>query len=136
MNFERGRDPYVSIGIGNLGRRGLSIKWPWVKSQNLQYHISYFVNHLNNWYKEADNGMAVFEFPARKDQNDMMNEFMITAAPGESTDCDSIYRKIEYDEIFSKFFRLVNGEEKDEFCLFLFNNDYHFFSFLRLDREF
>ena len=135
MNFERGRPVNVSLGIGNLGRRELYIEWPYVRSTdkslntfNRQYHISEFVDVLNNWYKANTMGIAVFGFPAPKGQ-DRISEFVVTAAPGEETHYDSIYRKISYDEIFSRFFKIFNTQVR--FKLWLYQQNEHFAKFLK-----
>jgi len=136
MNFERGRPANVSLGIGNLGRRNLYIKWPYVYSTDKslgsfhgQYHISEFVDVLNNWYKKEELGIAIFGFPAPRGQ-DRISEFVVTAAPGEETHYNSIYRKINYDEIFSRFFKIFNTQVR--FKLWLYNTNEHLAQFLKV----
>lgn len=135
MNFERNRPANVALWIGNLGRRDLYIDWPWVRSTNKslgtfnrQRHISEFVIILDSWYKKKEWDIAVFCFPAPRAQ-DRPSEFVITAASGEETHYDSIYRKIGYDEIFSRFFKEFNT--RVEFKPWLYNSNVNFAEFLK-----
>ena len=128
MNFERHLSPKVAIGIGSLGKRGLTVDLPWVRGRVIQYHVKNFVWALDGWYKNNNLGISIFHFPISPSPNlDYYPEYVITAVPGEPTDYDSIYRKIEYTEILSKFLKLVNSNWKFRFWLMENNEDlYHF----------
>lgn len=110
MNFERGVDPKRALGIGELGRRGLSYEYPYIKSSALQIHVKYLAWALDGWYKKQGKNISIFHFPCTETnefESELIPPFVITAAPGEPTDYDSIYRKIEYSEIVSRFFQQV-----------------------------
>ena len=134
MNFERNIDPHKALGVGNFGRRGLVYEEPWIKSKVMQYHVKTLAWALDAGYRLFEENISLFQFPASKSPNtDYHPEYIITAAPGEPTDYDSKYRKIEYSEIISRFWNLVNTNEK--FRKMIRKRDTAMFSFLRLDIE-
>jgi len=138
MNFERGRPVSVVLGLGNLGRRDLYVEWPYLKTTRTefyclgnQYHIREIVDVLNNWYTREEKGISIFQFPATSGPGyDRFPPFVVTAAPGEETHYNSIYRKIDYDEILSRFFKVFNTEVR--FKLWIHNTYENFGKFLRI----
>ena len=111
MNFERGREPTVAMGLGHLGKRGISVEWPYLFKKGKQIHIKYLVWAIAGWNNTIEKQEAIFEFPALKEPLHNKNQYVVTAAFGEETHYDSIYRKIEYSEILMKFFQLVGNLE-------------------------
>lgn len=116
MTFKRGIDPKAAVGIGILGKRGLAYSYPWIKRSYGSWHVKHCAWALDGWYKEKKLGISVFHFPCNGDRlnQDLYPEYVITAAPGESTDYDSMYRKIEYSEIISRFFHLLENDSEFE----------------------
>ena len=133
MNFERHLSPKVAMGIGSLGKRGLTVDLPWVKGRVKQYHVKYFAWALDGWYRKNKLGISLFHFPISLGPNSdhFHPKYVITAVPGELTDYDSIYRKIEYTEILSKFLKLVDNN--CEFRFWLMVNDEDMYHFLKLE---
>lgn len=140
MNFERGVDPKKTLGIGEFGKRGLLYEEPWIKGDVLQYHVKHLVGALDGWYHFIEEKISIFQFPNKNSFNaderileDNYPKYVITAAPGEPTDYDSIYRKIEYPEIVSRFWKLAR--ESWEFRFWIFEKNESLANFLKLEIE-
>jgi hypothetical protein len=131
MNFERGIDPKAALGIGEFGKRGLSYEDPYIKGSRTQFHIKYLVWILDGWYKYSDEKISIFHFPCNQGFSDDRPPFVITALPGEPTDYYSMYRKISYSEIISKFWTLVN--ESWDFRLLIVNRSLDLANFLKIE---
>lgn len=131
MNFERKIDPKAALGIGEFGKRGLSYDDPYIKSTHGQYHIKFLVWALDGWYKYSAEKISIFHFPCNQESSDDRPPFVITALPGEPTDYDSMYRKISYSEIISKFWVLVN--ESWDFQWFISERNKDLSKFLKLE---
>lgn len=132
MNFERGRKVKDVLRLGALGRRGVSVDHEWIRKkfseepQDYQsWHIRALVSTLNKWDDFLTGNTSISKFIRSHPQTEVYgNEdwdrplFVIKAQPGEKIDfaeyfenyC-SDYRIIEYSEIISKFFSLIEKNE-------------------------
>jgi len=135
MNFERGRDPKVAVGLGVLGKRGLHFDEPWIKRIDKGWHVKYCSWALDGWYKQQKINIALFQFPSDPDRmkDELYPKYVITAVPGEPTHYDSIYRKIEYPEILSRFLHLL--ETEIDFLIFLEKTSPSFYNFLECNKK-
>jgi len=107
-NFERGMNPKQAVGIGVLGRKGLSIVHGYVRKGSRRIaSVVDIVQALSNYYRENKIDRAIFRFPA----NTEPLEFLATARPGEEMDWpEQGYRKISYEEIVTELILLAQND--------------------------
>lgn len=120
LDFERGMNPKQSMGVGVLGRKGLSISNGYVsKGSKIAASIGDIVYELTNYYKKKGSDRAIFRFPA----NTEPPEFLVTARPGEEMDWpEQGYRKISYEEIVTELILLAQNDP--EFIRWFKSSDY------------